>query len=216
LADGYTYRSIDEVQSRLSPLLARQRLCMLPRVLERQGGFGEGATSVTLTVAFDIICAHDGSAHTVITFGEAQDQNDKATAKAMSAAYKIAILQTFCIPVQGLEDADKPQRCTGRFDHDPAPLQGWDQWATDIREMIETCASLDAIERVQQRYRVVLRYLSPERPELYPTHGAAVVSARIRNTNCVTAPPSDLGGGLPEAAGSIGVDAQSNEGVHVE
>ena len=43
----------------------------------------------------------------VETYGEALDGGDKATAKAMSAAYKAAMVQTFCIPVCGAEDADR-------------------------------------------------------------------------------------------------------------
>ena len=34
------------------------------------------------------------------------DSGDKATNKAMSAAYKYAMFQTFCIPVEGTPDAD--------------------------------------------------------------------------------------------------------------
>ena len=33
--DDYRYRSIDDVLNRLSPLLAKHKLCVLPRVLER-------------------------------------------------------------------------------------------------------------------------------------------------------------------------------------
>ena len=39
-------------------------------------------------------------------FGEAMDSSDKATNKAMSAAYKYACIQTFSIPVTGEPDAD--------------------------------------------------------------------------------------------------------------
>ena len=35
-ADDYKYRSIDDVLDRLAPLLAKHRLCVLPRVRERQ------------------------------------------------------------------------------------------------------------------------------------------------------------------------------------
>ena len=34
--DQYLYRSIDDVLERLAPLLAEHRLCILPRVLERE------------------------------------------------------------------------------------------------------------------------------------------------------------------------------------
>jgi hypothetical protein len=62
--------------------------------------------SVVVDVEFDFVSATDGSAHTVKTYGEAMDTADKATNKAMSAAYKYACLQTFCIPTEGDNDAD--------------------------------------------------------------------------------------------------------------
>lgn len=36
LVDDYKYRSIDDLLDRLAPLLAKHRLCILPRVLERE------------------------------------------------------------------------------------------------------------------------------------------------------------------------------------
>jgi hypothetical protein len=52
------------------------------------------------------VAAEDGSKHTVVTVGEAMDSGDKASNKAMSAAYKYAAFQTFCIPTEGDNDAD--------------------------------------------------------------------------------------------------------------
>jgi hypothetical protein len=61
---------------------------------------------VTVEAEFDFVCAEDGSKHTVKTFGEAMDSGDKATNKAMSAAYKYAAFQAFAIPTEGDNDAD--------------------------------------------------------------------------------------------------------------
>ena len=44
--------------------------------------------------------------HIVKTFGEAMDSGDKATNKAMSAAYKYACFKAFSIPTEGDNDAD--------------------------------------------------------------------------------------------------------------
>jgi hypothetical protein len=55
---------------------------------------------------FDFVSASDGSKHTVSTFGEAMDSGDKATNKAMSAAYKYAAFQAFAIPTEGDNDPD--------------------------------------------------------------------------------------------------------------
>lgn len=108
---GYSFRGIDDVFNALSPVMAKHGLVILPRVLsrevtERTSAKGGVIFAVTVDVEFDFISSHDGSKHTVRTFGEAMDSADKATNKAMSAAYKYAALQTFCIPTEGDNDAD--------------------------------------------------------------------------------------------------------------
>jgi hypothetical protein len=69
---------------------------------------------VTVDVEFDFVSAEDGTKHTVKTFGEAMDSGDKATNKAMSAAYKYACFQAFSIPTESDNDADA-------HTHTPAP-----------------------------------------------------------------------------------------------
>ena len=108
---GYKFRGIDDVLNALSPLLSKHGLCILPRVLtrqceERQSKAGGALFYVTVEAEFDFVCAEDGSKHTVKTFGEAMDSGDKATNKAMSAAYKYAAFQAFSIPTEGDNDAD--------------------------------------------------------------------------------------------------------------
>lgn len=108
---GYNFRGIDDVYNALSPLLAKHGLCILPRILdrtceERQTAKGGVIFYVTVRAAFDFVCAEDGSKHVVRTFGEAMDSADKATNKAMSAAYKYAAFQAFAIPTEGDNDAD--------------------------------------------------------------------------------------------------------------
>jgi len=108
---GYNFRGIDDVYNALSGVLSGAGLCILPRVLKRE--VTERATQkggvlfyVVLDVEFDIVCAEDGSRHTVAVIGEAMDSADKATNKAMSAAYKYACMEVFCIPTEGDNDAD--------------------------------------------------------------------------------------------------------------
>ena len=108
---GYSFRGIDDVYSALAPLLAEHRLCILPRVLsrtvtERATQRGGALFSVCVDVEFDFVAATDARKHTVRVAGEAMDSADKATNKAMSAAYKYACLQAFCIPTEGDNDAD--------------------------------------------------------------------------------------------------------------
>lgn len=108
---GYNFRGIDDVYNAIGPLLAKHGLSILPRTLsrdcvERVSGQGKALFYVTVDMEFDFVSAHDGSKHTVKMYGEAMDSGDKATNKAMSAAYKYAMFQAFCIPTEGDNDAD--------------------------------------------------------------------------------------------------------------
>jgi len=108
---GYKFRGIDDVYNTIAPMLARHGLCILPRVLnrtitERTSQKGGALFYVVVESEFDFVCAEDGSKHTVKTFGEAMDSGDKATNKAMSAAYKYACFQAFSIPTESDNDAD--------------------------------------------------------------------------------------------------------------
>ncbi|HNB43263.1 MAG TPA: ERF family protein [Burkholderiaceae bacterium] len=108
---GYKFRGIDDVYNAVSPLLGKHSLCILPRMLsrhcdERTNSKGTALFYVTVEAEFDLVAAEDGSKHTIRTFGEAMDSGDKATNKAMSAAYKYAVMQAFAIPTEGDNDAD--------------------------------------------------------------------------------------------------------------
>ena len=177
--DDYLYRSIDDVLNRLAPLLPKHRLCILPRVLEREvtertGEADQLLVSVTLKVAFDLVSTADGSSHTVEAYGEALDPSDKATAKAMSSAYKHAMLQTFCVPVAGIGDPDASGHRLKRDVHQRAPVEGWEQWAAGICEIVESCVSHEALGWLQERNRPLLVELSRERPELYSGIGTCI------------------------------------------
>jgi len=116
---GYNFRGIDDVYNTIAPLLAKHGLCILPRVLsrecvERVSQKGGALFYVTVDAEFDFVSAEDGTKHTVKTFGEAMDSGDKATNKAMSAAYKYACFQAFSIPTESDNDADA-------HTHTPAP-----------------------------------------------------------------------------------------------
>jgi hypothetical protein len=181
--DGYKYRSIDDILDRLSGLLAKHRLCVLPQVLEREvierrDDAEHLVLNVALRVAFSIVSAEDGSSHVVEAYGEALDPGDKATAKAMSAAYKSAMVQTFCIPVSG---ADDPEKASYRFSskkHIPEPAQGWEQWSRDIIDIVTVCESEQAIDMVQDRHRDHFLALSRERADIYDELGRMLCGRR--------------------------------------
>lgn len=121
----YAFRGIDDVYNVISPLLAEHHLCIIPRMVsrdcvERKSTKGAALFYVTVEAEFDFVSADDGSKHTARTFGEAMDSGDKATNKAMSAAYKYACFQTFAIPTEGDDDPDatvqEPIQLKSNFD----------------------------------------------------------------------------------------------------
>ena len=188
----YQYRSIDDVLNRLAPLIAEHKLCILPRVIERvtterPSPATPMRVNVLVRAAFDLVSVEDGSVHTVEAFGEALDEGDKGTAKAMSAAYKGAMLQVFCIPVAGTEDADaststlvtRPSVLTGE------PVEGWEQWAKGVMDTLGICESIEAVDRVQSGKRPQLRAISRERPDLY----AAIGECFSRRREALLVPP---------------------------
>lgn len=108
---GYAFRGIDAIYNALSSELASANLCIIPRIvsresIERQTRSGGALFYVTIAAEYDIVSAVDGSMHTASAYGEAMDSGDKATNKAMSAAYKYMAMQLFCIPTEGDNDAD--------------------------------------------------------------------------------------------------------------
>lgn len=136
---GYNFRGIDDVYNALAPKLAAHGLCILPRILsrdvqERTTQKGGVLFYVTVEAEFDFVCAEDGSKHIVRTYGEAMDSADKATNKAMSAAYKYAAFQAFAIPTEGDNDADghSPQ---------PAPAVVTAEQAATLRDMLDATGS---------------------------------------------------------------------------
>lgn len=134
---GYMFRGIDDVYGALSPLLAKHSLVVVPRVIgreviERASKSGGALFYVTVHAEFDFVSAVDGTTHTAATFGEAMDSGDKATNKAMSAAYKYAAFMTFAIPTEGDNDADATT-------HEVAPATP-KQISDDQRDLIQTLA----------------------------------------------------------------------------
>lgn len=119
---GYKFRGIDDVYNVLAPLLSKNRLVILPQVLERteretQSKSGGKLNYVVLKVQYSFVHTEDCSTFNVVSIGEGMDSSDKATNKAFSAAHKYALLQAFAIPVEGTPDADENSPATA----DPDP-----------------------------------------------------------------------------------------------
>lgn len=109
---GYKFRGIDDVYNALAPALVNAGLIVIPAMLsrtceERTTAKGSVLFYVNVAAEFRLIAVSDGSdVKAGPFFGEAMDSGDKATNKAMSAAYKYWAMQTFAIPTDADNDAD--------------------------------------------------------------------------------------------------------------
>lgn len=107
---GFKYRSVDDVYSVLNPALAKNKVFILPEILDESREVkatrsGTQMFYVILKMKYTIY-AEDGSFIETILKGEAMDTGDKAINKAMAIAYKYLCFQLFCIPVEDMTDPD--------------------------------------------------------------------------------------------------------------
>lgn len=108
---GYRFRGIDDVMNGLHGPMVRHGVFVLPEVLESatewtQDLKGKPQRVVSLRVAFHFY-GPAGDSVTAVAQGEAFTNDDKAANQAMSAAFKYAMLQSFCIPTEDMGDADR-------------------------------------------------------------------------------------------------------------
>lgn len=125
---GFNFRGIDQLYNVLSTYLVDADLMIIPSVIEQRSEMHASKAGAPLMfsimrVSYQFVSLVDGSYHTVGPFvGEAMDSGDKASNKAMSAAYKYMAIQTFCIPTIGNDDSDADSPELGQ-----APAQKQDQ-----------------------------------------------------------------------------------------
>lgn len=109
--DKYKFRGIDDVMNALSPAMVKNKVFVTPEVIdstreERSSKDGKTNMMYTILTVKYTFYTDDGSSVECIVIGEAMDRSDKSTNKAMSAAFKYACFQTFCIPTEEMQDAD--------------------------------------------------------------------------------------------------------------
>lgn len=108
---GFFFRGIDAVMNAINPALVKNKIFIVPEILEQTR---EERTNAKGTLLIYSICkikytfyAEDGSSVTATVIGEGMDTGDKATNKAMSIAFKYACFQVFCIPTEEMKDPDE-------------------------------------------------------------------------------------------------------------
>lgn len=103
---NYKYRQMDDVFNALHAPLHRNGVFFIPEVIERIETPKGNMLHVKLRIRYRIF-ARDGSAVEAVVWGEAIDNQDKASNKAMTAALKYMLTQVLCLPTEGIDDADQ-------------------------------------------------------------------------------------------------------------
>jgi hypothetical protein len=102
-AQNFNFRGIDAVVNAVSPALRKHGVVVTPEIVSNDYTtveVGKNRTSMghcRVTVAYTF-WAPDGSCVTSTVSAESMDSGDKATAKAMSVAFRTCLLQTLCLP----------------------------------------------------------------------------------------------------------------------
>jgi len=112
---SYNYRGIDDFFNAIHPLLAKYGVFLLPNYdiidkterpkLDNQGRQNGMYSLVKVKGSFRFT-AEDGSFVEASCIGEGIDPGDKASNKAMAAALKYVLMQTFCVACEGAIDSE--------------------------------------------------------------------------------------------------------------
>lgn len=109
---NYRFRGIDDVMNALYPALVKNKVFVVPDVKshvreERKSSNNNNIIYTILDVEYTFFCAEDGSGVVVNICGEGMDSGDKSMNKALSAAFKYACFQLFCIPTEEMHDSEE-------------------------------------------------------------------------------------------------------------
>lgn len=121
-AQNFNFRGIDAVVNATSPAFRKHGIVVVPTlnniayetVEVGQNRSRMASVRVNVTYTFH---APDGSSVAATVAAESMDSGDKATAKAMSVAFRIALLQTLCLPTDDID----PDAQT--YERSPAPAK---------------------------------------------------------------------------------------------
>ncbi len=115
----YKFRGIDAVMNALHPAMTKHHVFVAPEVLSHEREQYEKIDTdfktgkeIRKMLIYSVVTVRyhfytdDGSEVQAVVMGEAMDSGDKSMNKAMSAAFKYACFQTFCIPTEEMKDSE--------------------------------------------------------------------------------------------------------------
>lgn len=159
--DNYNFRGIDAVMNAAGPAMRAHGVVPLPLLQEvtyrdTQTSTGKATREVNVKVTYRFV-GPAGDHLDVTVPGEALDRGDKGTAKAMSVAYRIALLQVLCIPTDEPDpDESSYERGDGGREHAPRPQVSRVEFrpsgeAQELMASVNAAAHTGAMGRVWKR-----------------------------------------------------------------
>lgn len=124
---GYSFRGIDGVLNALGPAMRKYGVIPTPELLDMESALVEVGIKRTLMRSVTVKVRYTftgpaGDTRDAIVPGEAMDSGDKAISKAMSVAYRTALIQVFALPTEDRDpDEDSYERAAAR----PAVVIDW-------------------------------------------------------------------------------------------
>ena len=128
----FLFRGIDAVLNAVSPALRKHGVIVTPHTLDYQyetisvGNPPRPMGQVRVMVRYTFH-APDGSSIETVVPGESFDSGDKATAKAMSVAFRTCLIQALCLPTDEADpDTHTYERASSKASHpagQPAPAR---------------------------------------------------------------------------------------------
>jgi hypothetical protein len=146
---NFNFRGIDAVVNAVGPALRTHSVIVLPKVQDYTAtpvttANGKSSIHVIVKVEYTFV-GPAGDSLSAVVIGEAMDYGDKAVAKAMSVAFRIALLQALTLPT---DDPDPDSQNYERAASAPVTSQSglWEIFMSRV----EAAAELDVLRLVWQ------------------------------------------------------------------
>jgi hypothetical protein len=179
-SQGFNFRGIDSVVNAVSPALQKYGVIVVPTVEDYEYTtveIGRNRTAmghVKVKVTYSFIGANaDAIKATVV--GEAMDAGDKATAKAMSVAFRTALLQALALPTDEPDpDTHSYERSSSEDVISPSAILLKLTSATDVNALAEVGQyitankngySAEQVENFRIKFREQQLKLTPQKFE---------------------------------------------------
>ena len=171
-SQGFNFRGIDAVVNAVSPALQKHGVIVVPSVEDYEYAsveIGKNRTvmgHVKVKVSYTFIGASGDSIKATVV-GEAMDSGDKATAKAMSVAFRTALLQTLSLPT------DEP-------DPDSQSYERSEKVVVDTKALAKAISEASDLETLAKLGAYITKYKDAVEPSILETLRISFKEAQVR------------------------------------